>query len=85
MPISRDAVERGPAGFCAERLSERITRIRDVARVAVYPVQGDGRALLVDTCCGMGDLRSPADAVCPSLADGAAPSSSADAVPTACG
>lgn len=68
-PTSRDARsaagERCPADFCVERVSEHITRIRDVARVAAYLVQGDERALLVDTCCGVGDLRGLVDELCP--------------------
>lgn len=35
-----------------------VTRIRDIAGVYAYLVEGTQRAVLIDTCCGVGDLRA---------------------------
>lgn len=43
--------------FYAEAIMPSITRIRSVADTMMYLVEGDSRALLVDTGCGAGNLR----------------------------
>lgn len=44
--------------FRSETVSDRITRIIDLAGVACYLIEGDDRACLLDTGCGYGDLRA---------------------------
>ena len=44
--------------FTAERLSPRVTRIRDILDVAMYLVEGEERACLIDTGHGIGNLRT---------------------------
>lgn len=44
--------------FRVERLSERVWRIVDPVGVAMYLVEGDGRAALLDTGCGVPGLRA---------------------------
>lgn len=44
--------------FTAERVSPRITRIRDILDVAMYLVEGEERACLIDTGHGIGNLRA---------------------------
>lgn len=42
--------------FSHERVSEHITRIVDPAGIACYLVEGNNRACLLDTCCGIPGL-----------------------------
>lgn len=44
--------------FHSEAISEHIIRIRDVMEVAMYLVIGEDAACLLDTGCGIGDLKS---------------------------
>jgi len=43
--------------YRSERISPHIIRIRDIAGVACYLIEGTQRACLLDTCCGYGNLR----------------------------
>jgi glyoxylase-like metal-dependent hydrolase (beta-lactamase superfamily II) len=43
--------------FTNEKLSDRITRIRDGSDVCMYLYEGDKRAALIDTGYGIGDLK----------------------------
>lgn len=43
--------------YTCEKISERITRIRDLSRTAAYLVEGREQACLIDTGCGVGPLR----------------------------
>lgn len=44
--------------FTAEKIEEHVTRITDITGVFVYLVTGSKKALLIDTGCGIGDLKS---------------------------
>ncbi len=43
--------------FTSERLTPRVTRIRDILGVGLYLVEGRDRACVIDTGHGLGDLR----------------------------
>ena len=43
--------------FNSEKLTERVTRIRDILGVAFYLVEGEDRACVIDTGHGLGNLR----------------------------
>ena len=52
-------MEKGrEAMFTHEKISEHITRLRDVSGVCMYLIEGAEKAALVDTGLGLGDLRS---------------------------
>lgn len=42
-----------------------VTIISDVTGVCSYLIRGSERALLIDTCCGIGDLKAVVDKICP--------------------
>lgn len=44
--------------FRSERLTQRVTRIWDILGVALYLVEGDERACVIDTGHGLGNLRT---------------------------
>ncbi len=44
--------------FRAAKISERVTRIYGPSEVLMYLVEGAERAMLIDTGCGLGDLRA---------------------------
>ncbi len=44
--------------FTSEKLSGRVMRIRDILGVALYLVEGDQRACVIDTGHGLGNLRA---------------------------
>lgn len=44
--------------FAHERVSEHVVRVHDCMGIAVYLVTGTDRALLIDTACGLGNLRA---------------------------
>lgn len=41
-----------------EKISSHITRIRDLSQTAAYLVEGEEQACLIDTGCGIGQIRS---------------------------
>ncbi len=43
--------------FTSEKLTDRVTRIRDVCGVGIYLVEGKDRACVIDTGHGLGNLR----------------------------
>ena len=47
--------------YRTEALFPGLTRIRDVAHTAMYLVEGDEKAVLIDTGAGVGDLRAVVD------------------------
>lgn len=47
--------------FCAEPVMPHMTRIRSVADTMMYLVEGEDRAVLIDTGCGAGNLREFVD------------------------
>ncbi|MGI6154653.1 MAG: MBL fold metallo-hydrolase [Enterococcus lemanii] len=49
--------------FIAEKVTERITRIRSNFEVCMYYVQGDEQGALLDTGMGSGDLKSFVDSI----------------------
>ncbi len=49
--------------FTHEKVTDRITRIRDVSGVCMYLVEGSERALLLDTGVGVGSLRAAVSAL----------------------
>ena len=44
--------------FRHERVNEHITRIFDISKTIIYLVEGSKRALVIDTGCGIGDLKA---------------------------
>ncbi|MCD8249605.1 MAG: MBL fold metallo-hydrolase [Lachnospiraceae bacterium] len=46
-----------PIFFTSEKLTERVTRIYDILGVALYLVEGEDRACVIDTGHGLGNLR----------------------------
>lgn len=48
----------GQVFFTHERLTPRVTRIWDILGVAIYLVEGDRRACVIDTGHGLGNLRA---------------------------
>lgn len=44
--------------FTCEKLTERVTRIKDILGVAIYLVEGERRACVIDTGHGLGNLRA---------------------------
>ncbi len=44
--------------FTSEKLTDRVTRIRDVLGVGMYLVEGEDRACVIDTGHGLGNLRT---------------------------
>ena len=43
--------------FTCEKLKDNITSLMDPAGVRAFLIEGDKRAVLVDTCCGIGNLK----------------------------
>lgn len=44
--------------FTCEKLKENISSIMDPAGVRAFLIEGTDKAALIDTCCGIGDLKS---------------------------
>ena len=44
--------------FTSEKISDHVTRITNPSVVYSYLVEGDERAVLLDTGCGLGDLKA---------------------------
>lgn len=44
--------------FTAELIEDRVVRIRDITGVFLYLVKGNRKALLIDTGCGIGDIKT---------------------------
>ncbi|RGW12390.1 MBL fold metallo-hydrolase [Enterococcus asini] len=49
--------------FTAEKITERVTRIRSAFEVCMYYVQGDTTGVLLDTGLGCGDLKGFVDSI----------------------
>ena len=48
--------EKKPVYFTSERVSAHVTRISGAISEYMYLVEGEGRALLIDAGCGVGNI-----------------------------
>lgn len=50
--------------FKIEDIGNGVTRIIDITNVCSYLIQGTERAALIDTCCGIGNIREVVEKLC---------------------
>lgn len=43
--------------FICEKIKENVTSIMDPGNVRAFLIEGTGKAVLIDTCCGLGNLK----------------------------